>query len=94
MAKTREPTPARSRKTRSTAVAPMIAREGAQPGIEVVETAEVAEHSAPPAATREQRIAERAYLRAEQRGFAPGGEVEDWLAAERELDAQATAASS
>jgi len=32
-------------------------------------------------------IAEAAYLRAERRGFAPGSEVEDWLAAEREIDA-------
>jgi hypothetical protein len=32
-------------------------------------------------------IAESAYLRAERRGFAPGNEVEDWCAAEREVDA-------
>jgi len=32
-------------------------------------------------------IAEAAYLRAEHRGFTPGSEVEDWLAAEREIDA-------
>jgi hypothetical protein len=32
-------------------------------------------------------IAESAYLRAERRGFGPGYEVEDWLAAEREIDA-------
>jgi hypothetical protein len=31
-------------------------------------------------------IAEAAYLRAERRGFAPGGEEEDWLAAEAEVD--------
>jgi hypothetical protein len=31
-------------------------------------------------------IAEAAYLRAERRGFAPGGEAEDWLAAEAEVD--------
>jgi hypothetical protein len=31
-------------------------------------------------------IAERAYLRAERRGFAPGNEDEDWLAAEAEVD--------
>jgi hypothetical protein len=30
-------------------------------------------------------IAERAYYRAEKRGFAPGYELEDWLAAEREI---------
>jgi Protein of unknown function (DUF2934) len=49
--------------------------------------------SATPAATRavsaEMRramIAERAYLRAERRGFAPGRDAEDWLAAEVEID--------
>jgi DUF2934 family protein len=31
-------------------------------------------------------IAEAAYLRAERRGFAPGHEDEDWLAAEAEVD--------
>jgi DUF2934 family protein len=30
-------------------------------------------------------IAHAAYLRAEQRGFEPGHEVEDWLAAEAEI---------
>jgi hypothetical protein len=30
-------------------------------------------------------IAERAYFKAEQRGFTPGRELDDWLAAEREL---------
>lgn len=33
-------------------------------------------------------IAERAYLRAAERGFAPGGELEDWLYAEQEVDAR------
>ncbi len=32
-------------------------------------------------------IALSAYLRAERRGFAPEGQAEDWLAAEREVDA-------
>ena len=36
---------------------------------------------------RHRRICELAYRRAEQRGFAPGGEVDDWLEAEREVDA-------
>jgi hypothetical protein len=31
------------------------------------------------------RIAERAYYRAEQRGFAPGYETEDWIEAEKEI---------
>jgi hypothetical protein len=32
-------------------------------------------------------IAEAAYYRAESRGFEPGHETEDWLAAEAEVDA-------
>ena len=31
-------------------------------------------------------IAQAAYLRAERRGFAPGHETDDWLAAEAEID--------
>ena len=38
-------------------------------------------------AERHRRISELAYKRAEQRGFAPGGESDDWLDAEREVDA-------
>jgi hypothetical protein len=36
---------------------------------------------------RHARIAEIAYRKAGARGFAPGGELEDWLAAEREVAA-------
>jgi hypothetical protein len=36
--------------------------------------------------SREARIAERAYWRAERRNFAPGQELDDWLEAEREVD--------
>ena len=32
-------------------------------------------------------IAEAAYFRAEKRGFSPGNETTDWLAAEAEVDA-------
>jgi hypothetical protein len=39
------------------------------------------------AAERHRRISDLAYRRAEQRGFAPGNEIEDWLEAEREVDA-------
>jgi Protein of unknown function (DUF2934) len=38
--------------------------------------------------SRHQRIAEKAYLRAERRGFADGDPVADWIAAEREVDAE------
>jgi Protein of unknown function (DUF2934) len=40
-------------------------------------------HTAP---ERHQTIAEAAYSIAERRGFAPGHELSDWLAAEREVD--------
>lgn len=32
-----------------------------------------------------QQIAEAAYYRAQQRGFSPGYELEDWLAAEEQI---------
>lgn len=35
---------------------------------------------------RRDMIARAAYFRAEQRGFAPGEEVTDWLAAERDVE--------
>jgi hypothetical protein len=35
---------------------------------------------------RMERIALAAYFRAQQRGFAPGNELEDWLEAEREMN--------
>jgi hypothetical protein len=35
---------------------------------------------------RRRLIAEAAYFRAERRGFQPGQELEDWLAAEIEVD--------
>jgi predicted transcriptional regulator len=38
-------------------------------------------------AERLKRIAEAAYRRAQQRNFAPGHDLEDWLAAEQEVDA-------
>jgi DUF2934 family protein len=51
---------------------------------------EVISHSvATPASSPEERhlrISISAYRRAETRGFEPGGELEDWLAAEREVD--------
>ena len=35
---------------------------------------------------RHEQIAQAAYFRAERRGFEPGHELEDWLAAESEVD--------
>lgn len=39
------------------------------------------------ASDRLERIARRAYELAQQRGFTPGAELDDWLQAEREIDA-------
>jgi hypothetical protein len=42
-----------------------------------------------PAVSADERramIARAAYLRGQSRGFPPGGEAEDWLAAEKEVD--------
>ena len=47
-----------------------------------------------PVQSRETRIAVAAYQRAERRGFAPGFELDDWLAAEREVDAALAAETS
>jgi hypothetical protein len=38
------------------------------------------------AKSREALIAELAYFRAQRRGFQPGHELEDWLAAEAEIE--------
>jgi DUF2934 family protein len=45
----------------------------------------------PSAAQIQAWIAEAAYYRAERRGFEPGGETEDWLAAEAEVLARVRA---
>ena len=37
-------------------------------------------------AERQRLVAERAYFRAEKRGFAPGGELQDWFEAEAEIE--------
>ena len=42
----------------------------------------------PDRVSREHMIRERAYYLAEKRGFEPGYEESDWLAAEQEIDSQ------
>jgi hypothetical protein len=39
-------------------------------------------------------IAQAAFIRAEKRGFSPGHEMEDWLEAESEVDAELMSARS
>jgi len=47
-----------------------------------------------PVTSREERIAISAYWRAAQRQFAPGHELDDWLAAESEVDSKDGSGSS
>jgi hypothetical protein len=54
------------------------------PSPERAKAHELANHSH----DREERIAQRAYWHAAQRGFEPGHELEDWLQAEKEIDAE------
>lgn len=67
---------------RSEPVKPAAPASGASTGITVSEDA------------RRAMIAQAAYLRAERRGFAGGDEVDDWLAAEAEVDALLKAGNS
>lgn len=62
----------------------LVAKPGpSRPGPE----ADVAVRAAANPQERWAMIARLAYFRAERRGFAPGGELQDWLAAEAEVDA-------
>jgi hypothetical protein len=58
---------------------------------ELDEPQSVADRSDANPEERHRRIAEAAYYRAERRGFTPGYEEEDWIAAEREIDGGAEA---
>jgi hypothetical protein len=65
--------------------APMANRPAASPVI-----AGKAPANFDPSSSREALIATAAYYRAEKRGFLPGHELQDWLAAEREIDGVGT----
>jgi hypothetical protein len=54
-----------------------VSRENASPDTESARRTE----------ERDAMIADAAWFRAERRGFAPGHELEDWLAAEQQIDA-------
>ncbi len=71
------------------------ARSLAPPAARRAGTAKAGSVPRPSAVTGDLRramIAEAAYFHAERRGFAPGGEVQDWLSAEAEVDALLKAA--
>lgn len=62
-----------------------VGRTAPPAGNEVAKATPIPVTAAKPAA-RQAMIAEAAYYLAEQRAFAPGHELEDWLCAECEID--------
>jgi hypothetical protein len=74
---TTTPKPTRAR-AKSTSTTPRVRKTAAKKATAPVAVSED---------VRRGMIAEAAYLRAERRGFAPGGEHDDWVAAEAEVDA-------
>lgn len=62
-----------------------VSRDGTEEPMSVEQRARM--QIAARAAERHVAIAREAYCRAEQRGFAPGHELDDWLAAEARVDA-------
>lgn len=50
--------------------------------------ADGADAAPPPQRSRDDRVRVAAYLIAERRGFAPGCDRQDWLEAERQIDAE------
>ena len=66
----------------------------ASPAVRKVEPGIIAERACAPAKReivdperKREMIAEAAYYRAELRGFTPGGELQDWLEAEAQMEA-------
>jgi hypothetical protein len=76
------PAPRRERSRRPAPAAAPTASNAVQNG----RSPEPAPGSFEPSASREILIATAAYYRAQRRGFLPGHEQADWLAAEREVD--------
>jgi len=72
----------RTKKPAPPAAAPAAPKESTEVTATHLERREIPSFSE----SREARIAEAAYWRAERRGFTAGQELDDWLAAEREVD--------
>lgn len=68
-------------------IAPAAAAATEEPSV-----APSAQAPSPDAGLRHVMIAEMAFFIAEARGFEPGREFDDWLAAEREIDLRASTA--
>lgn len=83
------------RVARSAGKSKAVARAGATPRKKAASAKAVREPKATATSIGESdrlaMVQVAAYVRAERRGFAPGHELEDWLAAEAEVDAQLAA---
>jgi hypothetical protein len=79
-------TPPRRERTGRTVAAAAVGARRAAPDVAQPLRSNPAPANFDPSSSRDALIATAAYYRAESRGFAPGHETEDWLAAEREID--------
>jgi hypothetical protein len=77
-----------SRSTRRRAAMPVVseARPEARPGLIAAAAAQPAQRQPTDPETKWLMVAEAAYYRAEKRGFAPGGDLQDWLEAEAQME--------
>ncbi|MDO8340875.1 MAG: DUF2934 domain-containing protein [Candidatus Woesebacteria bacterium] len=72
--------------TMKTRIESVSKSEGNSPARQARVSGEQDSASGNEAIPREQWIAEAAYFRAEQRGFAPGNDLSDWLDAEADVE--------
>jgi hypothetical protein len=69
-------------------VAPNVTEQGATVALKAKHVKAKKRPVAPPSISAQEHqmlVARAAYFRAEKRGFAPGGELQDWVEAEAEL---------
>jgi hypothetical protein len=62
------------------------AKPEARPGLIAAAAAQPAQRQPAGPETKRLMVAEAAYYRAEKRGFAPGGELQDWVEAEAQME--------
>jgi len=76
--------------SRNSTVPPVLLPAGGdKPGINSEMASQIAMDRAADPERKQLMIAEAAYYCAEKRGFAPGGELQDWLEAEARMEAEA-----
>lgn len=83
-------TAAQVHKTRSGRLGPQLAKRARLPRKSEPQAPVESGVPAIDAGVRRAMIAEAAYYRAERRGFAPGQELDDWVAAEAEIERATT----